>query len=37
MQQDQRFTVSVDLVIELDAVDVGIAGGDGRERRAGRC
>ena len=29
MDQHQRFALAVDLVIELDAVHVGIAGGDG--------
>jgi hypothetical protein len=35
VQQDQRFTPSVDLVIQLDTIHVDMAGGDGRELRAG--
>ena len=35
VQHDQRFTLSVDLVIEFDALHVGVARGDGREPGAG--
>lgn len=35
VQQDERSTLSVDLMIELDAVHLGIAGGDWCERRSG--